>query len=219
MENVVPPSLLFEFRHVVPQCELPSKKKSGRLLTLASDAPLFVPATLNDQNSCAEFRLGWHADGVGICVAVHGKTEVVNGSSADPDRSDSVKIWLDTRPSGNVHRATEYCHSFICLPADEQQDGRPSADVLPIAQQRATRVETNTNSFLLRTHRTKSGYELEVWIPGNQLSGYREIAETGRIGFHAVVHDTELGEQPFSVGSDFPTSYDPSTWTQMDLAT
>lgn len=217
MENVVPPSLLFEFRHVVPACELPSKKKSGRLLKFGSDAPLFVPSILNDEKHFAEFRLGWHTDGLGICVTVTGKSKPAKGSSTNPDRSDCISFWIDTRPSGIVHRATEYCHSFVCFPADDQKDGKPSASVLPIAQQRATRVETDPAKFLFRTHTTKSGYELETWIPATQLSGYREIAELGRIGFHAVVQDTELGEQPFGVGGDFPTSYDPATWTQMDL--
>lgn len=219
MENVVPPSLLFDFRHIVPACGLPSSKKSGRLLSLGTNAPLFAPAKLNGQRGFCEFRIGWHTEGLAICVSVEGKSKPPSGSSVNADRSDSVKLWIDTRPSGIVHRATEYCHSLICFPVDDENSGQPSADVLPIAQQRATRIETNTEKFQFRTHTSKSGWELEIWIPGTQLSGYREIAEIGRIGFHAVVNDTELGEQSFSVADDFPTSYDPATWTQMDLAT
>ena len=217
MANVVPTSLLFDFRPRLSRCSGPTKKKTGRLLSLPDAATLFQPSSVNDSVVFASLRLGWNEDGLGGELTVAGRTAPPQGDVTKLDTTDSLSVWLDTRPSGIVHRATEYCHSFGFVPATES--GGPQAVVLPIAQQRASRIESNVKLFSLRTQSTTTGYTLEFWIPGTQLHGFREITEFGRLGFHAVVQDSELGEQSFSLADDFPTSYDPSTWTQLELQT
>ncbi|MCR9200383.1 MAG: hypothetical protein NXI04_17245 [Planctomycetaceae bacterium] len=217
MANVVPTSLLFDFRPRLCHCGRPSKKKSGSLLSLPDAAIIFQPSRVNETVQFAMLKLGWNEDGLGGELTVSGKTAPPRGDVTKLDTTDSLSVWLDTRPSGSVHRATEYCHSFGFVPATDSSG--PQATVLPIAQQRASRVESNVRLFGLRTQSTSTGYTLEFWIPGTQLHGFREITEFGRLGFHAVVHDSELGEQSFSLADDFPTSYDPSTWTQLELQT
>ncbi len=159
----------------------------------------------------------WNPKGLGFVFRVSGKPEACAGSSSDVKRSDCVLIWIDTRPAGNVHRATEYCHHFACLPSDDHAGGAPSVVVQPIAQQRIQRIESNPDKMTCRTHSKKDGYELEVWISGEQLYGFREISDLGKVGFYCVVQDTHLGDQPLVVGDDFPTSYDPATWVQLEL--
>ncbi|MCP4506854.1 MAG: hypothetical protein GY826_10730 [Fuerstiella sp.] len=68
-----------------------------------------------------------------------------------------------------------------------------------------------------RTHSKNEGYELAVWIPGNQSYGFREKSDLGKLGFYCVVQDTHLGDQPLILGDDFPTSYNQSTWIQLEL--
>ena len=172
---------------------------------------------MNGTPKFAAVSAGWCEEGLGISLEVTGKSIKPSGTSADISRSDCFQLWIDTRPVGNVHRATEYCHHFACLPADEHNDGKPGVTVQPIAQQRATRIESDPKKMKVRTHVTKGGYDFEIWIPASQLYGFREVSELGRIGFYCVVCDTELGEQPLSIGDDFPTAYDPSTWIQLEL--
>ena len=217
MDHIVPPSLLFDFQLSIPTCGPPASRKSGKLLSLDSTANLFVPSVLNGVAPFAKIHVGWNTEGLAISINVDGKPEPPMGKSGDVLRSDCVQVWIDTRPAGNVHRATEYCHSFVCFPVDALKDGQATAAVQLIAQQRSQRQDSDTNLFELRTHVAKTGYELEVWIPGSQLHGYREINELGRLGFYCVVHDSHLGEQQLIVGEDFPTSYDPSTWLQLEL--
>lgn len=218
MANVVPTSLLFDFRPRLCRCDGPSKKKTGSLLSLADAATVFQPSRVNEIRHFASLKLGWNDNGFGGELTVSGKTAPPQGDVSKLETTDSVCLWLDTRPSGSVHRATEYCHSFGLVPATEA-DTAPAAVVLPIAQQRASRVESNVKLFQLRTHSAGDGYRLEFWIPATQLHGFREVADFGRLGFHAIVNDSELGEQSFSLADDFPTSYDPSTWTQLELQT
>lgn len=217
MNHVIPPSFLFDYRARIPRCAEPGKRPRGRLLQLADNAALFVPSAMNEGPNFASICIGWCEGGLACVFRISGKTIPPAGSSTDISRSDSVLVWLDTRPTGNVHRATEYCHHFALLPADDEAAGEPGVRVLPIAQQRATRIESDPRKIQCRTHLHDDGYELEVWIPGSQLNGYREISELGRLGFYCVVQDSELGEQPLSVDDEFPVAYDPSTWIELEL--
>lgn len=216
MDHIVPPSFLFDVRLSIPRCSGPSSK-AKRLLKLPPAARLFVPGSMNDQPAFAEIDAAWNEDGLAIQATVRGKTQAPGGTSKDVKRSDCLLLWIDTRPTGNVHRATEYCHHFACLPVDEHFDGKPSAVVQPIAQQRSQRIQSDVRKINCRTHIEPNGYDFEVWIPGSQLYGFREVSELGRIGFYCVVQDMELGDQALSVHDDFPFSYDPSMWLQLDL--
>ena len=64
---------------------------------------------------------------------------------------------------------------------------------------------------------SSDGYQLSVWIPGSQLPGFAELAETRALGLYVVIEDAELGQLPMSVGGDFPLAWNPSIWTRMEL--
>ena len=217
MNQVVPPSLLCDFQLSVPECSAPSRKKSGRLLNLNDRHEIFFPSQLNAQSSWASLRIGWNSIGLGLSLNVSGKQQKPAGSSDSPELSDRLAVWIDTRPSGQVHRATQYCHSFGLLPVDELTGNKPSALVQEIAQQREKRIESNPLKIRQRVHQLTDGYEMEVWIPGDQLYGFREVEELRRLGFYCIVHDSELGEQPLTVADDFPVTFNPSLWLTLDL--
>jgi hypothetical protein len=70
----------------------------------------------------------------------------------------------------------------------------------------------------LETVLASDGYTLSVWIPGSQLPGFAELAETHALGLYVIIEDSELGQLPMSVGGDFPIAWNPSLWTRMELA-
>lgn len=217
MNHIVPPSLLFDFRLPLQACESPGKKKTGPLLKLSDQHQLFVPSTLNETPTFADIFAGWNSDGLGIKFCVNGKPAAPSGDSKHLGLSDAILLWLDTRPTGDVQRATEYCHHFAVFPADERAKGEPSISQQPMAQQRSSRIEFNAKQMSLRSHTTETGYELEIWIPAIQLHGFREVSEIGRLGFHCIVKDSHLGDQSFHLSGDFPTGYNPSTWITLEL--
>ena len=183
MSQLVPAPLLFDFQLTIPQCGKPATKKSGRLLSLKDDATLFVPSSLESENQFASLKAAWNEDGFAFSALISGKSQPVAGSGKSLSTSDHILIWLDTRPTGNVHRATEYCQHYAIVPEDDDADGEATVQILPIAQQRQSRLEPNTKLMKTRVHQKRAGYEAELWIPGSQIYGFREIAETGRIGF------------------------------------
>jgi len=217
MNQFVPAPLLFEYRLSVPACPGPSRRKTGRLLTLPADSCLPALSSLNGGPTFAEISAGWNPDGLAVCVVVSGKTRPPCGNRRSPEDSDCIEVWVDTRPTGKVHRATAYCHRLACLPSDESADGAPAAVPQSIPQQRETRQEINGCHVTLRRHVHKHGYELEIWIPESQLYGFRQIDELRQLGFYYLVRDTELAEQPLSVSDEFPFAWDPSLWVRLEL--
>jgi hypothetical protein len=217
VNQIVPPALLFDYRVQVPACPPPSRRKKGRLLTLTDSAQLPAFSTIDGRTSFATVSLGWNAQGFGISLSVRGHKQPINGNPLRLEQSDCLELWVDTRPTGNVHRATGYCHRVACLPVDESSDGQPSAVQLPIAQQREVRAEIQAQHIPLRVHTAKNGYDMEVWIPDSQLYGYRQMDELRQLGFYCVVRDTELGEQPLTMTDDFPYAWDPSLWVRLEL--
>jgi hypothetical protein len=214
--QLLPPSFLFQYQISIPYSNrIPAKK--GQLLPLDDSASVFVPSILNAASLPFSLKMAWNPEGLGILLEVRGKTLPPSGRRSDLKNSDAAIFFVDTRHTANVHRATEYCTSCIVLPSDEDADDRPSIEFPDIAQQRSVRRDRNAVKCGLQTTRHAEGYTLEVWLPALQLPGFSEAPEIGRIGFYCVVHDSELGVFPFSVGGDFPVAHDPSTWIQLEL--
>ncbi|MCX7396396.1 MAG: hypothetical protein NT138_01820 [Planctomycetales bacterium] len=191
--------------------------KIGSLLQLDDGCSLFVPGSMNDTDNAFGLRMAWNQEGLGIELDMPGKKLPPAGRHKDLKNSDYISLFVDTRHTANVHRATEYCLSLVVLPCDEDADEKPSAAFVEIAQQRASRRDRDGRKCPVQVHVRPDGYRLEIWIPTSQMFGFDEAPEIGRIGFSCLIHDTELGEIPLNVGGDFPVAFDPSTWLQLEL--
>jgi len=217
MPDVVPATLLFDYQFRIPHCAAPSRRKTGRLLSLKKESRLPELCTADGRSPFASMQAAWNEDGLGLIGSVRGRTARPTGNRHSPDASDGFEVWIDTRPAGNVRRATEYCHRLACLPVDEENDGAPSIISLPIPQQRDIRGEFQPQTAQLRGHFVKDGYDLEVWIPGSQLYGYAQTNELRQLGFYSLFRDTTQGEQPLTVSDEFPFVWDPSLWVRLEL--
>ncbi len=213
---IVPPSFLFQYQLSIPRMDdLPRKK--GRRLQLPDTARVFVPATMNEGAAVLDVRLAWNPDGLGMELIVHGKKQELSGRRHDLKHSDHVLVFIDTRHTANVHRATQFCTSLQILPSDEAADDGPTVQFVDIAQQRGTHREQDAKKVVVAVESVSDGYRLELWIPAVQIPGFAETPEIGHLGFYVVVEDTELGQLPLSIGDDFPIALDPSTWLQLNL--
>ena len=213
---IVPPSFLFQYSMAVPRVEAIPRKK-GSLLQLDDSCSLFVPGSMNDTDNAFGLRMAWNPEGLGIELDVPGKKLPPAGRRKDLKNSDYISLFVDTRHTANVHRATEYCCSLVVLLCDENADEKPTAAFVEIAQQRASKSDRDGGKCPVQVSVRPDGYRLEIWIPTSQMFGFDEAPEIGRIGFSCLIHDTELGEIPLNVGGDCPVAFDPSTWLQLEL--
>ncbi|MFN9717092.1 MAG: hypothetical protein ACK58L_00260 [Planctomycetota bacterium] len=215
-DGIVPAAFLFHFALPIKRNEAVPLRKGG-LLQLNESAQIFVPSSLNEGQAKFDLRGVWNERGIGFQVEIRGRTLPVCGTRKDLKASDSIRIFLDLRHTANVHRATEYCTAILVLPIDEDADDRPSVSFTEIAQQRTVRKDRDDRKCLVNTTLFDNGYRCELWIPGSQLAGFEELPNIGHLGFSCQILDSEFGELPLSVGGDFPTGFDPSTWLQLQL--
>ncbi len=215
MSHLLPPA--FFFRYAIPvsfQPDLPRKR--GSLLNLPESCRL-PRVNLADQDPAfGEVRMAWNPQGLGLSVAVRGKSTPVSDSISEPTQSDGLQVWIDTRNTQTIHRASRYCHHFCFLPGQNEKSKGPLAKELPIARAREERPLAASTDLQVAMKRHSDGYLLEAWLPAKVLVGYDPDANP-QIGFYYLLQDAELGRQALTVGPEFPFDQDPSLWSTLEL--
>ncbi len=216
MNAVLPHRFLFRYSFAVPRiAKLPSRGR--RLLNLADDCIIPDFGELDGEQQFGEIRLAWNPRGLGISVQVSGKHRDPVCNLKDPTEGDGLQIWIDTRNTQSIHRASRFCHRFCLLPTGGEPDAsQPTAVQVPIARAREESPMTDAAKIAVRTQTLKDGYRLEAWLPGDQLTGFEPEANP-MLGIYYHLLDSELGDQFLSVGREFPFAHDPSMWASVEL--
>ncbi len=215
MSLILPPELQFRWILPIPRIErLPGDGKP--LSGLPSEAVVTIPRQLDTDHFPVAWKAAWNSNGLAISVEVTGKSRW----SCNPDRpleSDGLQLWIDTRDTQSVHRATRFCHMLCVLPSGGGESSREPV-VVPVPVPRASQDAklADSDDFLVTAEMTRSGYRLAVWIPASTLTGF-DPASQPRIGFFAQLKDKELGIHPIALTSDFPYDGDPSLWLTLEL--
>ena len=222
MSDIVPPPFLFRFSFPVRRRDgLP--KRGKRLLELPAEFALPDLSELRGDPPVGEVRIAWSDEGLGVSLLVRGKSHEPNGDEATPTRSDGLQLWLDTRNTQTIHRASRYCHHFCFSPVGRGRDGeQPFGVQLPIAQAREPSTLAAKGSLLVSAELLSDGYRLEAWLRREQLTGFdpaadREAGTPSRLGFYFLIRDSELGDQWQTVDETFPFAFDPSLWSTLEL--
>ena len=217
MNQLLPHRFLFRYSLPVKLvARLPRRGKD--LLKLSAAHALADFSELDAAKRFGEIRMAWNDGGIGVSVAVTGKQRSLACPATAPTEADGLQIWVDTRNTQNIHRASRFCHHFCLLPAGGgPKSDQPLAIQLPIARAREDAPQTHAVDIQVRSKVTSTGYQLEAWIPASALHGF-DAESSQQLGFYYLLQDAELGQQFPSVGPDFPIAHDPSMWLTIDLA-
>ena len=208
----------FLFRYALPVHHDRKLPKSGkRPLNLTAEFALADFGALDAARPFGEIRLAWNREGLGIAVEVEGKQRPPACDQPSPELCDGLRVFIDTRNTQNIHRASRYCHQFCLLPVGGGPDGKdPQAMQIPLLRAREEAPRANIAEVRLATSVSKTGYCLEAWLSAGVLHGYDPEAQP-RLGFYYALHDSELGDQYLSVGPELPFAIDPSLWSTLEL--
>jgi hypothetical protein len=161
--------------------------------------------------------MAWSAEGLAWNIRVDGKKQPAWCREGRLEDSDGLQVWIDTRATLNIHRASRYCHRFVFLPAgDGPGNSAPLADQLLINRARENARPIRPRELQVAAKLTKTGYRLAAFIPAGSLGGY-DPHQHRQIGFTYAVYDRELGMQTFASGPAFPFDEDPTCWAALDL--
>lgn len=187
--------------------------ESYRLLNLAElDA-----GTVDREPSFADVRVAWSQEGLVFNVRVEGKQQPVWCREGRLEDSDGFQVWIDTRATLNIHRASRYCHRYVFLPAGggHAQTGAV-ADQLLINRARENARPIRPRELQVASKLTKTGYILAAFVPAVALAGFDPLQHR-QVGFTYSVFDRELGMQTFATGAAFPFLEDPTCWAALEL--
>jgi len=165
----------------------------------------------------ADVRVAWNIGGLVFNVKVEGKKQPVWCREGRLEDSDGFQVWIDTRATLNIHRASRYCHRYVFLPAGGGSgNAAPVADQLLINRARENARPVRPRELQVASKITKTGYWLAAFIPSVALGGY-DPHQHRELGFTYSVYDRELGMQTFATGPAFPFNEDPTCWAALEL--
>lgn len=219
MSAILPAAFLFRYTLPVRYCpSLPGEEGAPPAETLFSAVdPLSHPGALDDAPEFAELKLVWNENGLGFSLRVRGKKQRPRCHPAHPTDSDGLQLFLDTRNTQSIHRASQFCHHFCLLPAGGGRSKQnPVGLQIPVARARADAPLVDSSVLRLAAQKHDDGYVLAGHLPAEALHGF-DPESNRRLGFFYCVRDAELGTQTLSVGEEFPYASDPSLWSTLEL--
>ena len=212
--SLLPPRQFFRFSADVRRCD---DVGSAKGFTLDESYALPAFGELDGRPPFADMRMAWSPAGLGWQVAVTGKTQFPWCRDSRLEDSDGLQVWVDTRSTQNVHRASRFCHRFIFLPSGGGSGSdQPLADQLLINRAKENARPVRPRELAARAKATASGYTLWAMAPAGALGGF-DPAQQPRLGFTYALLDRERGLQTFASGPEFPYEEDPSCWAELRL--
>jgi hypothetical protein len=219
VNTLLAPRYLFRFAVPVRHRKLEWKSsgveldESYQLLDLAQ----LDSNTADRERRFADVRMAWSVEGLVLNVKVEGKQQPVWCREGRLEDSDGLQVWIDTRATLNIHRASRYCHRYVFLPAGGGSGNtQPVADQLLINRARENARPIRPRELQVASKITKNGYWLAAFVPAVALGGY-DPHQHRQVGFTCAIYDRELGLQTFATGPAFPFVEDPTCWAQLDL--
>jgi hypothetical protein len=232
-EPLVPPSLLFEFAIEIRQfatakskktLTTPTKKKASTAIAVGiRDWQLGERFLLPDFNALTgkpkqgTVAVAWSDEGLYFESEIRGKRQLPSFTQENGGVSDGLRVWIDTRNSPNVHRATRFCHCFHFFPGNPNPDIQAPHGILDdVARARDNPLPIDKKQLQVRSQFTRFDYRLMAFIPANCLTGYQP-SEFDRLRLFYDLVDNELGTQSQALGPELRYNEDPSLWIEAKL--
>jgi hypothetical protein len=211
----------FWFRLAVP-CRrvdgIPKAGESGPLLDLPDSCRVVPTRELEGRQPWSEVRVAWNPGGLAIQVDVTGKRSKIHFDPFLADASDGVQLWIDTRDTRDVHRATRFCHRFsaVLVPDRAKTTVGVQFEQKPIHRAQVDAPLAKPGTVKARAEALKDGWRLELFLGAEALNGF-DPDTNRRLGMAYQVTDPDRGDEFLTVGRDFPIGEDPSLWATLEL--
>ena len=230
MKQLIPQQFLFR---LALRCGYVAKMPcSGRhVVELSRDRRLAFPGAMDGMREFGELRVGWNEHGLGLQWEAPHKQEPIYGEVGKPKACDGLSVWIDTRDTRTIHRATRHCQRFTLMvhngadpptceavrfPIHRAIEDAPQVDLSQIRIARFG-IDADGDLFDESAPGPIKAYRMEAFLPATVLYGF-DPDTNRRLGFCYRLRDRELGDQFLAPGPEFPYWEDPSLWSVLELA-
>jgi hypothetical protein len=215
---LLPQAFWFRLAAACPRVEdMPLQDRRKRLLDLPASCTVPEGDRLEGRDPWAEVRIGWNPRGMGILVRAAGFDDQQLAADRVEGFAD-VQLWIDTRDTRDVSRATRFCHRFASSIRLRNPGRQLVAEIAqkPIARAVADPPMARSSDLEARAELGRFGWTLEVFLPASALNGF-DPETNRRLGFAYQVSDHIRQDQFLGVGRDFPIGENPSLWSTIEL--
>jgi hypothetical protein len=215
---ILPQAFWFRFASSCPRLDaIPRSNRSGPLLDLPDSCALPDLSSLEGSEAWARLRVAWNPNGLGISVIAQGISpeQLVHDR---PEGFASVQIWVDTRDTRNVSRATRFCSRYVASLKTAQSGRNLAVDVAqrPVGRATADSPLCRPESIMTRATLLRDRWTLELFLPATAVNGF-DPETNRRLGFAYHVSDHVRDDQYLTVGPGFPVGENPSLWATLEL--
>ena len=163
-------------------------------------------------------RIAWSEEGITFQFVLRGKLRRPYCRLSDLEHSDGIEIYVDTRNTKNVHRATRYCHRFVFLPGGGGPGEKdPYGSMLKINMARGEPATMGAYQPHVECKLSSTGYRLTCHLSRQYLEGWSP-SEQPEVGLFFHLRDAELGHICLAYDKQLPIGEDPSLWPTAFLA-
>ena len=160
-DQLLSPTFLFRFSIPCLRREVIWGDKQGVELDDQCRLPSFG-AQLEGQPNFADVRAAWNDAGLAFTVRVSGKKQPPWCRYDRVEDSDGLQIWIDTRDTHNIHRASRFCHRFAFLPTGGgRKYDEPYETQLLINRARENAAPVPERMLQVRSEQRVDGYVLK----------------------------------------------------------
>ncbi len=180
-----------------------------------------IPAlsSLSGGKQFAETCLSWSSIGLFFQSTFKASAGSMANSAGLTSRASLLSLYIDTRWSPGVHRATSFCHRFDLIlnrPTKVLPVVRGHGELNPIQRARSAPAAIHPNDISVATFFHSEGYEIKAFLKGATLTGYSP-EEFQEMGIFYTINDGVFGNQIMARTLQSPYFEDPSVWCRCKL--
>lgn len=194
---------------------LPKKGKDAfPLINPKNYSHYLLPDTssLCSESSFASVALGWNEGGIEAFIQV--QRPFKEACYPEPERGDSVELFIDTRDVKTAIFNTRFCHHFFFLP--EALEGVLAGEITRFRTEDVHEL-CDSKELKVKSDIQKKNYSLNILIPAHCLHGY-DPGQFDRLGFTYRINQSGGDPQHFSVVTeDYAIEQQPSLWSSLNL--
>jgi hypothetical protein len=178
-----------------------------------------LSSELSGNPKFAQVRVAVGTNALFFQADIQGKKQLPWCRDSRLEDSDGFHVWIDTRHSRDVHRATKYCHRYGFLPMGRgPKADLPYAGWAPINRARETSPQPPDDLLAIRARVADGRYRIIAAVHFDALHGI-DINDFPVIGIYFCILDRELGWQSLSMQPEMTNTENPSLWSEMIIGT
>ena len=166
----------------------------------------------------ADVRAAWSEAGLAFSVRLEGKKHPSWCRETKLEDSDALQVWIDTRDTHNIHRASRFCHRFVFLPGGGGTQLRSAGRRSAAGRSRTGERQSGAAGACCKIDQRKACERLcDVGIHSGRGADRLQSGRSPAAGLHLFRLRPRAGPAVFQLRQRVSLRIRPSLWGTLEL--